>query len=153
MKTDTQNLLSKLIEEAKNRPRNGHDVVEDAFFNFMVNHPDVVKYANDQEFMIEIYQSLTNTYAIADPELLLKDCSEADKELVFVSAIESGNDMFDVSRSFRSAGGFVAMIRNHILGTSEEYMDWYCSGPESYLSERIALIYDEIGIKWSVYES
>lgn len=55
---------------------------------------------------------------------------------------------YEVSYSFRSAGSFVADIRDK----GECYMDWYCSGPYGQVSDKIehalrkeGWIYDTVG--------
>jgi hypothetical protein len=150
-KNSTQRKIYKIIEHSQEPERTSWLIIEEAFFNFLVTHPEVIKYINDDTFMTEIYQSLTNTTVLIDPRILLKDHLSEDLETVFKDILKKGNEVIDVSRSFRSAGGFVARIRNEILGTDEDYMDWYCSGPEAYLSERVARIYDEIGVTWTVW--
>ena len=119
------------------------------FYNMLLKHPIVTKYISEDAFCIEIYQSLTNSNVLIDLEKL--PMSEEERIDVFEQLLEFGNDQLDVSMSFRSAGGFVAELRNDLIGTSEDYMDWYCSGPECYLSPRIAEIYDEYNIKWSAW--
>ena len=47
------------------------------------------------------------------------------------------------STSRRGAGGIVA----HVLGEGD-YLDWYCSGGEEFVDERIADIVEELG--WSL---
>jgi hypothetical protein len=76
------------------------------------------------------------------------DLSEEDRKEMFSQVIKY-EDGLDASMSFRSAGGFVAGLRNELIGTNEDYMDWYCSQGEGYLSATIEVIYDEFGIKWS----
>lgn len=135
------------------REETAYNIIEDAFSDFMLNHPTVVKYINDDEFIKEIYQSLTNATVHVNPNKILAQCTTEQKELVFRKAIELGNEIFDVSRSFRSAAGFCANLRNFHLGTDEDYMDWYCCAPECYLSCRIAEIYDELGIEWTIWDA
>ena len=120
------------------------------FYNMLLTHPTVTKYISEDAFCVEIYQSLTNSNVLVDLEKL--PMSEEERIDVFEQLLEFGNNQLDVSMSFRSAGGFVAELRNDLIGTSEDYMDWYCSGPECYLSPRIAEIYDEYNIKWSHWE-
>ncbi len=135
-----------MFEEMANREPDPITPTE-LFYNLMVEHPTVTKYINDETFCTEIYQSLTNSILIVDLEKL--PMSEEERIDVFERLLTYGSDQLDVSMSFRSAGGFVAELRNDLLGTNEEYMDWYCSGPECNLSERIAEIYDEYDMKWS----
>jgi len=122
----------------------------DLFYDMLLKHPTVTQNINDEGFCTEIYQSLTNSIVIVDLEEL--PMTEEQREDIFERLLEFGSNQLDVSMSFRSAGGFVAELRNELIGTSEDYMDWYCSGPECYLSPRIQEIYDEYNINWSVWE-
>ena len=118
----------------------------DLFYRMMLSHPSVNKWIYDPDFATEIYQSLTNSDVIVDISKLPMTADE--REEIFERLLMY-DDQLDVGCTFRSAGGFVASLRNEILGTSEDYMDWYCSGPESYLSSRVEEIYDEYNIKWT----
>jgi len=119
----------------------------DLFYDMLLKHPIVTANISDETFCTEIYQSLTNSNVIVDLEML--PMTEEQREDIFERLLEFGNNQLDVSTSFRGAGGLVAELRNDLIGTSENYMDWYCSGPECYLSPRIEEIYDEYNIKWS----
>lgn len=50
------------------------------------------------------------------------------------------------SLSWRGAGGFVAGIRNTLLNTNEDYMDFYCAGDEGIVDEEIEKLFNENGI-------
>ena len=132
--------------EEKDIPISPYDI----FYRMMLNHPIVNQQIADPDFATEIYQSLTNSDVIVDMSKL--PMTDDEREEIFERLLMYDNQL-DVGCSFRSAGGFVANLRNEILGTSEDYMDWYCSGPESYLSSRIEEIYDEYNIKWFSYVS
>lgn len=51
-----------------------------------------------------------------------------------------------ISLSWRGAGGFVAGIRNTLLNTNEDYMDFYCTGDEGIVDEEIEKLFNENGI-------
>lgn len=51
-----------------------------------------------------------------------------------------------ISLSWRGAGGFVAGIRNTLLNTNEDYMDFYCTVDEGIVDEEIEKLFNENGI-------
>jgi hypothetical protein len=51
-----------------------------------------------------------------------------------------------ISLSWRGAGGFVAGIRNTLLNTNEDYMDFYCAGHEGIVDEEIEKLFNKNGI-------
>jgi hypothetical protein len=110
-------------------------------YDAMLKHPTVTRYISEDQFCKDIYSNV-----ILDLDKM--NLSEEDRKEMFRWAMQE-DDALDASMSFRSAGGFVADLRNDLIGTSEDYMDWYCSQGEGYLSATIEAIYDEFGIKWS----
>jgi len=118
----------------------------DLFYEMLLNHPTVTKHIGEDDFCVEIYQSLTNSTVLVD--VLKLSASEEQREDIFERLLEFGSDQSDVGLSFRASAGLVAELRNELLGTSDNYMDWYCSGTECYLSPRVQEIYDEYGITW-----
>lgn len=141
--------LDEIREMFANPDRREEVTVNDIFYNMLLNHPIVEKWIHDENFATEIYQSLTNSVVIVDIDKLPMDDNERTE--IFKYILEHDNAL-DVSTTFRTAGGIVADLRNEIMGTNEEYLDWYCSGPECYLSSRVAEIYDEYNIKWSEWK-
>lgn len=55
------------------------------------------------------------------------------------------NDV-DISFSWRASGGFVADIRNEVIGTNENYMDFYCSGNEGEIFDDIKIFMNKNNI-------
>lgn len=123
--------------------------VIEKFIEWLRSHPDIMVNIGDPGFCVELYQSLINSQVIVDPRILFQD-SPVELEEVMFNFIESGKSLFDVSRSFRGAGGVVADLRNFHLGTSESYVDWYMCADTPSLSPRIQQIYDELNITWSL---
>lgn len=115
-------------------------------FDALLAHPTVTRYISEDQFCKDIYSSLTNSNVILD--ITEFDLTEEEKQEMFKWSLQN-EDWNDASMSFRSAGEFVASLRNELIGTSDDYMDWYCSGPECYLSPVMAEIYEEFGVKWS----
>lgn len=46
-------------------------------------------------------------------------------------------DDVDINFSWRASGGFVADIRSEVIGTKEDYMDFYCCGNEGEIFDDI----------------
>ena len=74
----------------------------DEVFDKIMKAPFVEKFSDDR-YAQSFYAALCNN-----------DLTDKD-----------GNDF---GMSWRSSGGFVADIRNTMFGTSEDYLDFYCSG-------------------------
>lgn len=53
------------------------------------------------------------------------------------------------SCSWRYAGGIIADIRNAHHGAKEDYLDFYCSGNEGYVSETVSKCFEDMG--WIPY--
>lgn len=49
------------------------------------------------------------------------------------------------SCSWRYAGGIIADIRNEHHGKSEDYMNFYCSGDESLVTETVERCFNNLG--------
>lgn len=47
--------------------------------------------------------------------------------------------------SWRTAGGFVAAIRNAQYNTAEDYMDFYCVGHEGFISDFVRTNFRRLG--------
>jgi hypothetical protein len=94
---------------------------------------DIIKieHVKDIEFSNKLYSSLCN--------------------LVWYDYV---NDYL-ITYSWRAAGGFVAEIRNNLLGTNDNYMDFYCSGGEGIVDDQIEELFNKNGIVLfeDIYES
>ena len=53
------------------------------------------------------------------------------------------------SCSWRYAGGIIADIRNKHYNTNEQYIDFYCTGNEGYVSETVEECFKNLG--WKPY--
>lgn len=51
-----------------------------------------------------------------------------------------------ISFSWRSSGAFVASLRRQLIGTNEDYMDFYCSGEEGELDSNIESLFNSWNI-------
>lgn len=82
---------------------------------------------NDQDdFEMAVFRSLGPTMK-SDPEL----CAEMWSALANVEWTTYNGD--SAAYSFRAAGDLIAAV----IGRGD-YMDWYCSGPDGRVSERVA---------------
>lgn len=118
-------------------------------YRAMLEHPTVTQYIGDDEFCKELYGSLCNSLMHLDIDKM--NITDEEREEFFANVLKYGwthRDATDCGMGFRAAGGFVAELRNALIGTSEDYLDWYCSGPEGYCSPRLYELYEELGIQW-----
>jgi hypothetical protein len=99
---------------------------------------EICRLLSDREIAVEFYQALCNV----------------DWEKVFVGTEE--DRVFDKLRgadyriwhcSWRYAGGLIADIRNWKYNLNEDYMDFYCSGNESEITDRVRHCFERIGWK------
>lgn len=102
----------------------------------MRHTPTLVKrLAEDREFALEVYQALCNNKFI--------DIQDGD----------AGTTKDYWSCSWRYAGGLVADLRAvHDVSIGEWYLDWYCSGGEGNVSERVRDTFLAMGWKVESYE-
>lgn len=54
--------------------------------------------------------------------------------------------------SWRYAGGIIAEIRNENHGTSEDYLDFYCSGNEGMVADFVERCFNRLGWEQYPYE-
>lgn len=104
---------------------------------------DIRTLVGDDEFARELYSALCNlqwTSKAIDFDAYYKDRMN---ELLAEGRKYTFDDSW--SASWRSSGGIVADLRNRYHNTSESYMDWYCSGFEGEVSDRLVEELDKIG--------
>lgn len=91
--------------------------------------------AEDRAFALEVYRALCNNKFI--------DMQDADAD-----------DTKDYwSCTWRYAGGIVASLRAaHDPSIVEDYLDWYCSGGEGDVSDRVRDTFLSMGWKVQTYE-
>jgi hypothetical protein len=103
----------------------------------------ILNLVKDDSFAKELYAALCNMrWVFMPPE---------DPETVVIALKKQqpsdygDNDAF--SASWRYAGGIIADLRNRFLikqDIQEDYMDWYSSGGEGTVSERVAKVLAEM---------
>ena len=86
----------------------------------------LIEYLRDEDIAKEFYAALCNMeWRPIKP--ILPDDEEIMKRL-------KGEEESTWSCSWRSAGGIIANIRHDNYNTNENYMNFYCSGSEGYVS-------------------
>lgn len=100
----------------------------------------VIFYLKHKEMAIEFYQALSN--------MRWKKINAFGEDEYIIDRLKGvRNDV--CSYSWRAAGGIVADIRNTNYNTKEDYMDFYCSGGEGNVSERVKECFARMG--WEPY--
>lgn len=124
---------------------------QDVFFEWLRNHPDVAVSVGDEEFCRQLYASLVNSQVQISLDFFESYYEDDELEELMLAKLKYGEDIFDVGYSFRGAGRVVAELRNFHIGTSEDYMDWYCCVNDTHLYPAIDLLYREADIKWGTF--
>lgn len=96
----------------------------------------VIAYLKDRDIAIEFYAALCNMQW----EMIQK-LPEDEKIMEKLKGINS--EMW--SCSWRYAGGVIADIRNSNYNVTEDYMDFYCSGNEGTVTDRVRVCFDRMG--------
>lgn len=101
------------------------------------NDPTFLKHLKDPTFCSELYAALTNT-------AWNKIAHLTQEQLV---AYKLKHDLDDTAWSctFRYASGMIADLRARKVNEPGDYMDWYCSGPEGTVSDRIKQFFESLG--------
>mgnify|MGYP000340760845 CR=1 FL=1 len=97
----------------------------------------VIEYLKDIAIAREFYQSLCNVDWYPKNPPLTED-EQIIKKL-------KGEHEPSWSCSWRTAGGFIADIRNKHYNTAEGYMDFYCSGEEGVVTDLVNNCFDRMG--------
>ena len=102
----------------------------------MSNDKDIISLLNDENIAKEFYAALCNMQWI-------KKISIPEDEQIIDKL--KGDNRKNWSCSWRYAGGIIAGIRNSAYNTNEDYMSFYCSGNEGYVSEMVRTNFARIG--------
>jgi len=101
------------------------------------NNTEIALLCEDISFARELYSSLCNMRWKKT-----RDLSESD---AIIERLK-GNSLFSIwSCTWRHSGHVVATIRNTHYNMNEDYMTFYCSGDESEVSDRIRIIFRNMG--------
>lgn len=112
-------------------------------FEEMYRDRIVIDYLRDRAIAIEFYSALCNV------DWYLKRPPEPEDELIMRKLRGERDEYW--SCSWRSAGGYIADIRNANHGTNEGYMNFYCSGNEGVVSDLVRECFDRMGWTPVVY--
>lgn len=102
----------------------------------MVNDSVVIAYLEKRNQAVEFYSALCNTE--------WKSFSILPEDELIIEKLK-GTDSTIWSCSWRSAAGIIAYIRNTNYNTGEDYMDFYCSGNEGEVSDRVRECFERMG--------
>lgn len=99
----------------------------------------VIEYLKDVEVSRDFYRALCNVdwYLILPP-------LPPDEQIM---SILRGDKHPHWSCSWRTAGGYIAEIRNKHYNLAEDYMDFYCSGDEGTVTDQVRECFERMGWK------
>lgn len=97
----------------------------------------VVAYLKDIEVARDFYRALCNVYWYPQVEPIPEDEQ-------IIKALKGESPTY-WSCSWRTAGGYIAEIRNAHYNTTENYMDYYCSGDEGTITGLVEECFDRMG--------
>lgn len=96
----------------------------------------VIAYLEDRKIAEQFYAALCN--------MEWKKLSNLPEDDEIVERLK-GNDNNIWSCSWRVSGGIIADIRNDNYNAGENYMDFYCSGSEGYVSPLVDECFKRMG--------
>lgn len=97
---------------------------------------DIISLLADRDIACEFYAALCNMR-------WMKKINLPEDEQIIDKL--KGEDRTLWSCSWRYAGGIIADIRNAAYNTKEDYLDFYCSGKEGYVSPTVENNFERIG--------
>lgn len=106
----------------------------------MKNSAEVIALVADEEVANDFYRALCNMRWKKAPGI-------PDDELIIEKL--KGSEVGVWSCSWRYAGGIIADIRNEHHGKSEDYMNFYCAGNESLITDTVRKCFGDMG--WEPY--
>jgi hypothetical protein len=102
----------------------------------------VIDYLTDLAIAEEFYSALCNV------NWYIKRSPEPEEDLI-IRKLKGERDGYWTC-SWRTAGGYIAEIRNTHHDKKEDYMDFYCSGNEGIISDLVRECFDRMG--WTPVE-
>jgi hypothetical protein len=106
----------------------------------MMSDTGVIAYCADRATAKEFYSALCN--------MRWRLINKLPDDERIMNALR-GEEPAVWSCSWRYAGGIIADIRNQHYNTAEQYIDFYCSGNEGYVSELVEECLKKLG--WEPY--
>jgi len=98
----------------------------------------VIAYLADDDIAREFYAALCN--------MRWKKITDTPEDQQIINKLK-GIDPNIWNCSWRCSGGIIADIRNVHYNRAEDYMDFYCSGNEGFVSERVEECFTRMGWK------
>lgn len=102
--------------------------------------PEIISLCADRDIAVEFYRAMCNMRWKKNLAIF------EDEQIV---AKLKGKEINVWSCSWRCAGGIIADIRSIHHGFSENYMDFYCSGEEGWVSPLVEKHFERLG--WIQY--
>jgi hypothetical protein len=97
----------------------------------------VIDYLKDRSIATDFYGAMCNV------DWYPKRPPVPEDELI-IQRLRGERDEY-WSCSWRTAGGYIAEIRNMNHGTKEDYMDYYCAGNEGQVTDLVRECFDRMG--------
>lgn len=119
--------------------------LERDLFEEMFKDGIVIQYLKDVEIAKDFYRALCNT------KWYTKEWFPAPEDERIISKLK-GEEKPYWSCSWRVAGGYIAEIRNHYYNTTDDYIDFYCSGNEGIVTGLVIECFDRMGWYHTHYE-
>ena len=104
--------------------------------NDMRHSLEIVQHLKDVEIARDFYRALCNVEWFKDVNL--------SEDIKIINRLKD-NDVPASTYSWRASGGLIAEIRSDHYGTNEDYMDFYCSGDEAYVSPLVKECFKKLG--------
>lgn len=117
---------------------------------YILEHED---YSTDIDLFADMYNSREIIYLMCDDSISKEFYSALcnvdwkkimSKEEEIIEMLKHGG-MRPWSCSWRSAGGYIAEIRNKYYNKHEDYMDFYCGGKEGIVSDTVKEAFRKLG--------
>jgi hypothetical protein len=114
--------------------------MEEVNLNFeMMEDAIVIAYLKDVQIARDFYRALCNVQWVK--------ISHLPEDEQIIEKLKGIGPNFIWSVTWRSAGGIIADIRNKYYNTSDDYMDFYCSGDEGHITDLVRECFYRMGWK------
>ena len=106
------------------------------------NNKEIKNLIYDDELAREIYSAMCNT------EWVKEIAYESYGDKILGALQDNLNRVFGCS--WRYAAGLVASARNRYYNKGEDYLDFYCTGNEGHVTDRVNDIFNKMG--WTLVQ-
>jgi len=88
--------------------------------------PEIIANISDDIFASELYAAFCNI-------IWVKKIDDTEERVIEILK----GEYVSWSCSWRCAGGIISDLRDKVMNTKTDYMNWYCNGNEGTVSERV----------------